>query len=179
MAPVPLVPFASLPADRQQSESLGPSLLIALFGQPIDLRIPISGSVAKSVKQWKPEVCPNELKYRDSLIAHLHSQMRDAKIEPEYRHMGTTIDIYVKADGFWGSSEVFLELKRNLESKSQFDRLVGQIESLEPKKHPLIVVLCGKTNPVLLKRLRDRYKIPDYPRVVLEMQMGILVKEHA
>jgi hypothetical protein len=92
-------------------------------------------SVVKLAKQWQPQALPTELKYRDSLIAHLREQLREAKIEPEYRHLGTTTDIYVKQPGFFGSSEVFVELKRNFLQKAQYDGLVGQIESLEPKKN--------------------------------------------
>jgi hypothetical protein len=117
-------------------------------------------SVLKLAKQWQPQALLTELKYRDSLIAHLREQLREAKIEPEYRHLGTTTDIYVKLPGFLGSSEVFVELKRNFLQKAQCDRLVGQIESLQPKKNPIIVVLCGETNPALLTRLRDRYVKP-------------------
>jgi len=117
-------------------------------------------SVLKLAKQWQPQALPTELKYRDSLIAHLREQLREAKIEPEYRHLGTTTDIYVKQPGLFGSSEVFVELKRNLLQKTQYDRLVGQIESLEPKKNPIIVVLCGETNPALLTRLMERYVKP-------------------
>ena len=114
-------------------------------------------SVLKLAKQWQPQALPTELKYRDSLIAHLREQLRETKIEPEYQHLGTTTDIYVKKPGLFGSSEVFAELKRNFLQKAQYDRLVGQIESLEPKKNPIIVVLCGETNPALLTRLRERY----------------------
>ena len=117
-------------------------------------------SVLKLAKQWQPQALPTESKYRDSLIAHLREQLRETKIEPEYRHLGTTTDIYVKQPGFFRSSEVFVELKRNFLQKAQYDRLVGQIESLEPKKHPIIVVLCGETNPALLTRLMQRYVKP-------------------
>jgi hypothetical protein len=117
-------------------------------------------SVVKLAKHWQPQALPTELKYRDSLIAHLREKLSEAKIEPEYRHLGTTTDIYVKQPGFFGSSEVFVELKRNFLQKAQCDRLIGQIESLEPKKNPIIVVLCGETNPALLTRLRERYVKP-------------------
>jgi hypothetical protein len=43
---------------------------------------------------------------------------------------------------------------------------VGQIESLEPKKNPIIVVLCGETNPALMTRLRQRYGGPSEKAVV-------------
>jgi hypothetical protein len=117
-------------------------------------------SVLKLAKQWQPQVLPTELKYRDSLIGYLREKLPKEKVEPEYRHLGTTTDIYIKQSGFFGSSEVFVELKRNLLQKAQYDRLVGQIESLEPKKNAVIVILCGETNPALLTRLRDRYVKP-------------------
>jgi hypothetical protein len=71
--------------------------------------------VIKLAKEWQPEVLPTEPKYRDSLIAFLRHRMKpDVKIEPEYRHCGTTTDIYVQETAaFFGSSEVFVELKRN------------------------------------------------------------------
>jgi len=53
---------------------------------------------------------PTELKYRDSLLAFLQARLKDAQVEKEYRHAGTTTDIYVRQCGFWGSSEVFVEL---------------------------------------------------------------------
>jgi hypothetical protein len=65
-------------------------------------------NVLKLVKEWTPATLPTELKYRDSLAALLRERLGDAKVETEYRHCGTTTDIYVKQSGFFGSSEVFL-----------------------------------------------------------------------
>src|SRR5712691_7198473 len=101
--------------------------------------------VYKLVREWQPQALPTELQYRNSLMTFLHERLTKARIEPEYRHKGTTTDIYVKQPGFFGSSEVFVELKRNLVQKAQYDRLVGQIESLEPGKNAIVVVLCGET----------------------------------
>ncbi len=116
-------------------------------------------SVYKLGKEWQPQLLPTELKYRDSFVAYLRERLKDAKkIETEYRHLGTTTDIYVEQSGFFGSSAVFVELKRNFLSKGQLDRLVGQLESLEPNKHFIVVILCGETNPALAARLKDKYK---------------------
>ena len=93
-------------------------------------------NVVKLAKEWQPGELPTELKYRDSLVAFLRDQLKHAQVEKEYRHGGTTIDIYVKQSGFFGTSEVFVELKRNLLQKTQLDRLVGQTESLQPGKNP-------------------------------------------
>jgi hypothetical protein len=117
-------------------------------------------SVIKLVQEWQPEVLPTELKYRDSLIAFLRQRMNaETKIEPEYRHSGTTTDIYVQQFSLFGSSEVFVELKRNLTQKAQLDRLIGQVECLQPKKNNVVIVLCGETNPALATRLKAQYGI--------------------
>ena|ERR1700733_14748783 len=100
-------------------------------------------NVLKLVKEWKCEPLPSELKYRNSLIACLREHLENAKVEREFRHLGTTVDIYVRQVGALRKSEVFLEIKRNFLSKAVLDRLVGQIESLEPKKNPILIILCG------------------------------------
>jgi hypothetical protein len=134
-------------------------------------------SVTKLGKEWQPQVLPTELKYRDSFISFLRERLKDAKkIEPEYRHLGTTTDIYVEQPGFFGSSAVFVELKRNFNSKAQLDRLVGQLESLEPKKNFIVVILCGEANPALVARLRERYKCAEGDYVVIS-NVRVIVKE--
>ncbi len=118
-------------------------------------------SVLALIRDWHSEVLPTELKYRDSLTGFLRAGLGNAKIENEYRHEGTTIDIYLKLPGFFSSTEVFIELKRNLLQKAQLDRLVGQIESLKPGKNNIIVVLCGESNPALVTRLKEKYLAED------------------
>jgi hypothetical protein len=137
-------------------------------------------SVTKLVKEWQPQLLPTELKYRDSLTAFLRGRLKDIKIETEYRHKGTTIDIYVKQQGVFSSSEVFVELKRNLLHKAQLDRLVGQIESLQPGKNAIAVVLCGQTNPALVTRFNEKYhlgNILDGLLILSTEPMVLIVKE--
>src|SRR5262244_3302761 len=108
-------------------------------------------------KDWHPEAFPTELKYRESLTAFLRDQLKNATIEAEYRHLGTTIDIYIKKPGFFKATEVLIELKRNLVQKAQLDRLLGQLASLRPGDNNVLVVLCGESDPALLGRLREHY----------------------
>lgn len=135
-------------------------------------------SVLKLVHQWEPGVQPTELKYRDSLVAFIRENLKDSKIETEYRHRGTTVDIYVKKPGFISASEVFVELKRDLKQKAQLDRLVGQIASIGPDKSAILVVLCGETNPALVTRFKEIFKITD--EFVFDISMwsgaGIIVR---
>jgi hypothetical protein len=56
---------------------------------------------------------------------------------------------------------------------------VGQIESLQPKKNFIIVVLCGETNPTFLARLIERYEDANKYRVVIDPYVAIVVKEDA
>jgi hypothetical protein len=132
----------------------------------------------KLIKEWHPEVLPAELKYRNSLIAFLRNRLSNVQMETEYRHGGTTIDIYVKQSAFFGPREIFIEIKRNLQHKAQLDRLVGQIESLTPKKSNIIVVLCGDTSPALLRRLKERY-VNDVDDFLGLDRFAVIVKETA
>ncbi len=132
-------------------------------------------SVVKVVKDLRPKTLPPELKYRDSLTALLRERLKEAKIETEYRHSGTTIDIYVKQSGF-GPTEVFIELKRNLLHKTLLDRLAGQVESLQPQKNSILVILCGETSPALLARFKEKYGLNI---LRLGPPMGVMVKEGA
>jgi hypothetical protein len=136
-------------------------------------------SVYKLVNEWQPEPLPTELKYRDSLATLLRERLKEAKVETEYRHAGTTADVYVKESGFFGSSEVFVELKRNLTQKAQLDRLVGQIHGLEPKKNKILVVFCGETSPALVSRFKELFREPLYMAFGTPVQMGLVVKQTA
>src|SRR5579859_2768330 len=128
--------------------------------------------VVKLIKEWQPGILATELKYRDSLTVFLRESLNGAKIENEYRHEGTTIDIHIKIPGFFSATQIYIELKRNLLQKTQLDRLVGQLESLQPSKNTIIVVLCGETNPGLLDRLKEKYSIGDpfFSRIALVLK---------
>jgi hypothetical protein len=115
-------------------------------------------SARKLIEEWQPLELPTELKYRDSLAAFFRERLDGSTVETEYRHNGTTTDIFLKQSGLLFSTEVFVEMKRNLHSKTELDRLVGQIERLNPKKNHIIVLLCGETNPALADRLKDQYR---------------------
>jgi hypothetical protein len=132
-------------------------------------------SVRRVTGKWQPAQSANELQYRNSLTALLRERLPKAQVETEYRHSGTTVDIYAKEPGFFGSTEVFVELKRNLLQKAQLDRLVGQIESLQPGKNAILVVLCGDTNPALVTRFREKYGIAGNA-VTFGPGMGVVVK---
>ncbi len=111
-----------------------------------------------AIEKWTPGKLANELKYRDSLLGFLRENVPpDCHVEREYRHNGTTTDIFLKWKGLVFDDEIFLEVKRDLNKKTTLDRLVGQIESLEPGKRSIVVVLVGDTDQSLANRLRAKY----------------------
>ena len=133
-------------------------------------------NVYKLVKDWQLQACPTELQYRKALTIFLRQRMpKGTTVDPEYRHKGTTTDIYVTQPGFFESSEVFIELKRNLLQKAQYDRLVGQIEELEPGKSAILVILCGETNPSMVTRLKEKYEITN-GLIISGEPMAVVVK---
>lgn len=113
----------------------------------------------KVIEGWSPGDFPHELKFRDSLLAYLREAVpNDCSVEKEYRHGGTTSDLYVRWSGLFLKGEAFIEVKRNLDKKTTLDRLIGQVEDLRPGKNDIVVVLVGKTDEALLGRLREKYR---------------------
>ena len=113
---------------------------------------------ADFLKTWSPPKLKNEIAYRDHLLAYIRESVpSDTKVEREFRHRGTTMDIWIGWKGFLSSDELAFELKLNLKKKTDFDRLVGQIEGLDPGSNKILIVLVGESDHALLGRLNDKY----------------------
>ncbi len=108
--------------------------------------------------EWKPVEMDTELQYRNDLIAFLRANVPDdARLEKEYRHGGTTADIYLHWKGVLWDDSVFIEIKRNLTQKTNYDRLIGQIEGMNPGKNNVILVLVGESDKGLVGRISEKY----------------------
>ncbi|MCG7755241.1 MAG: hypothetical protein LZF63_01080 [Nitrosomonas sp.] len=115
--------------------------------------------IAKSLEEWRPPKQKSEIAYRDNLLFYMREILpEDANIEKEFRHRGTTMDLWLGWKGMIANDELAFELKINLKKKSDFDRLIGQIEGLDPRKNKTVVVLIGNTDPTLLFRLKEKYR---------------------
>ena len=125
------------------------------------LSVTISGLlpvITELVGKWVPTKQRSETAYRDLLLAHFREVLpADTKLEKEYRHRGTTMDLWLGWKGLLTTDELAFELKLNLKKKADYDRLVGQIEGLQPKGNKVLVVLIGDTDMALLGRLKDHY----------------------
>jgi hypothetical protein len=114
--------------------------------------------ISKAIGEWKPPKLKSEVAYRDDLLAFLRAIVpEDARLEREYRHRGTTMDMWLGWKGVMNSDELAFELKLNFKKKTDFDRLIGQIEGLEPRKNKTLLVLIGETDLGLLGRVQEKY----------------------
>jgi hypothetical protein len=115
-------------------------------------------NLRRAIKSWSPASLGREIEYRDSLTSHLGHCAPGARIQKEYHHLSTISDIYFEFDGFLNTANAFIEVRYNLLQESQLDRLIGQIENLQARKHRIIIVFCGNTEPMLLRKLKAQYK---------------------
>ncbi len=61
-------------------------------------------NVVKLLEQWEPDPQRTELAYRDALAAMLRAACPpDARVEVEYRHEGTTTDVWLRWKGGFSS----------------------------------------------------------------------------
>jgi hypothetical protein len=129
----------------------------------------LADAVEQLLSTWQPRTLKTESAYSAALADYLREALpQDVRVEREYRHEGTTADLCVLRSGFLADDRLLFEVKRSLRKKADYDRLVGQIEGLKPKKNTIFIVLVGETDPALLGRLRDHCK--DY----LESWSGVL-----
>ena len=131
--------------------------------------------VTKALTDWKPGTLTNEIEYHKSAEAFLRGKFPEARIEREYRHEGTTADLFVTQKiALFFTHKVFIEAKRNLKQKKDFDRLVGQVAGLGPGKNAIIILLCGETEMRWVDRLKEQYADQLGDRLV-EAGMSIVV----
>lgn len=114
--------------------------------------------LVKLLSTWKPPLLQGELAYRDHLYSFIRQSIPlDSQIEKEYRHLGTTIDLWVHWKGILFNDQVAIEIKVNLKRKTECDRLIGQLEALSPKENSILLVLVGETDQILLGRIQRKY----------------------
>ncbi|NMB66707.1 hypothetical protein GYA25_01450 [Candidatus Woesearchaeota archaeon] len=112
------------------------------------------------ISRWQPkQKYPNELKYRDDLMNFLHEKLNNS----HDMFSGNRQVLVKKEDGRGlcdiavGNRKVGIELKKDLKSKTQINRLQGQIEDYEDDySEGVIVVLVGNTDVYVENDLRHK-----------------------
>ena len=111
----------------------------------------IMGTVEKIIKKWKPERCTREKDYERSLVTFLQEKMPDVIIVPQYGAGTQKIDIVV-------GEEVVIELKNDLKTTSECQKLIGQLNGYERNWDKIFVVVCGEIKDNLKKDLEDSFR---------------------
>jgi len=116
--------------------------------------------VFEIIKQWKPQQkYSNELEYRNDLMDFIYNKLNySGNI-----FFGNRSILVRKEDGRGlcdiavGNRQVGIELKKDLKSKSQINRLQGQIDDYEDDyKEGIIIVLVGNVNKYVENELRHK-----------------------
>ena len=103
-------------------------------------------AVKKAINKWSPNECKIEKDYENSLYNFLHEHFDEVQITKQYGVGRSRADLNV-------GDKVLIEVKKDLQSKSQHDRLTGQLEDYRKWKGSIIILLVGETEPNLKKKL--------------------------
>jgi len=133
-------------------------LNIGIVGCVLGLIFVDADNIRRAIEQWCPGPCFNERQCRDSLYRHLVGieSLSTKKFHIEHP-MGTGIaDIFVDLDDSVDfGAKVAIELKYDLKTKAERDRLIGQIANYVDVGQ-VVVVLCGGVNAQHLTAITNR-----------------------
>jgi hypothetical protein len=104
------------------------------------------GLVKKLIEKWQPGNLGSERASEDSLYDYLHQQFDYLQVTRQYARGRATVDLVI-------GDQVMIELKHNLTSTSELQRLKGQLMEYKSWKMAIIIVLTGETDKNLLKDL--------------------------
>ena len=109
------------------------------------------GAVAYLIEAWEPGFLKNEKQYENSLYDYLTENLEGIEIIKQYGKGRMRADLVV-------NDEVIIELKNNLDATTKYQRLIGQLSDYKEWDGPVVIVLCGKTDPGLLKKVEKYVK---------------------
>ncbi len=106
--------------------------------------------VTKLIDAWHPRGCKTEKDLERSLQKHLQKNLPSSDVIAQYASGRVKGDIAV--DG-----EVLIEIKDNLKSTAQLQRLLGQLELYNSLwKGKVIVLICGNSQQDLVNVLNKK-----------------------
>lgn len=105
------------------------------------------GMVKDFINRWCPENCHKEKDFENSLYHFLSEQLEGFSIIQQYGIRRTRADLVVQ-------DSLAIELKHGLTSKSELQRLIGQLVEYEYWKGRLLIVIIGQHDQNLLAALR-------------------------
>ncbi|MGD0590748.1 MAG: hypothetical protein ABSA44_08120 [Bacteroidota bacterium] len=102
------------------------------------------GTIQQLINDWQPAQCKTEKDYETSLYNFLRSSLPGIVVTPQYAFGRAKTDIAI-------SDKLAIEIKKDLNDTSEFQRLIGQVVQFKDWKGYFLILLTGKTD----NNLRD------------------------
>lgn len=107
------------------------------------------GVIKKSINQWTFDQVESEADAEHQLTAHLKQHHPSLEIRNQFPHDRLIADILIE-------KKVAVELKFNLKSTNEFNRLLGQIDHYYDWGVYLIVVIIGECHEDFVSRIERK-----------------------
>ena len=107
------------------------------------------GDVREAIESWPTTSFSNEKEAEDSLFAFLEEKFDGLEVLRQFAYDRIKADILIER-------AVAIELKVNLLKTSEFQRLVGQLETYAKWKVGMVVVVVGELDTDLRRRIENR-----------------------
>jgi hypothetical protein len=108
----------------------------------------LAEEVCDAIEEWKVDLLKTEKQYENELYKYLHKKLPRKQITKQFAHARIRADLAVEED-------VIIELKNNLKTTNQYQRLIGQLEQYRQWNGYIVLVLCGKTELNILKEVKS------------------------
>lgn len=110
-----------------------------------------AATVKDLVVRWLPRPYRREEDFEKSLYKYLQRELPDVQIERKFSEGQVRADLAI-------ADTVLVEVKRNLETKSAYQRLWEEIETWKDWDGELILLFTGTVDPVLVKTIEKKIK---------------------
>lgn len=122
-------------------------------------------AVETLIRRWKPIGCKTEKDFEKSLAAYLREEMPGLEIIQQYALGRFKADIMV-------GKRLLIEIKNNLKSVNDCNRLIGQLDEYKRWEGYVIVLLTGNTCPEMRHRIERWIKeVNDTELIILRMSV--------
>ncbi len=127
-------------------------------------------AVVSLIQRWKPENCKIEKDYEKSLYEYLHKEFDTIQVTKQYAKGRIKADIVIG-----GEKGIIIEIKRNLTTRAEYQRLIGQLVEYKEWAGSVIVLLTGSIDLNFKKQL-DEFAETENKKLFLGTKFTIVQK---
>jgi len=101
------------------------------------------------VEKWSPKNCKTEKDFERSLYDYLHRKLEGKNITKQHGRGRYRVDLAV-------DDKLFIELKKDIDTTSKLQRVLGQLEIYSKSLDNLMLVICGEVEKNIYKQLEEK-----------------------